>query len=132
MESPLRPQFGASWTAGLPRVGFVVLCLSALCSSQGASLAQPLAFRMGLGIGRQVRASFRPTAETLHEPRPSGHIPSHLRDKLVSVTKELSERLEAALDEVAANAGGPHSLWGAYKQVSWRRASQSDHWRRAN
>ncbi|KAA0167453.1 hypothetical protein FNF31_00892 [Cafeteria roenbergensis] len=83
---------------------------------KGASLAQTLAFRMGLGIGRQVRASFRPTAETLHEPRPSGHIPSNLRDRLVSVTKELSERLEVALDDVAANAGGPHSLWGAYKQ----------------
>lgn len=84
---------------------------------QGASLAQTLAFRMGLGIGRQVRAAFRPTAETLHEARPSGHIPSHLRDRLVGVTKELSERLEVALDDVAANAGGPHSLWGAYKQV---------------
>jgi hypothetical protein len=100
---------------------------------KGASLSQALAFRMGLGIGRTVDASFRPAPENVHEARPSGHIPLVLRDLLVGRCALLQERVETVGSTVSSSAGGEHSLWSAYRLVSccgwwwnfWRRINVS-------
>jgi hypothetical protein len=80
---------------------------------------------MGLGIGRQVSADFMPSPDTMHEPRPSGHIPSPLRVKLLEVVTEMQTRLTGAL---AKDENGIMTLWNAYRKVRQltRRSSLTD------
>lgn len=85
--------------------------------SQSATLAQCLAFRMGLGIGRQVGAEFLPSPDTMHEARPSGHIPSPLRAQLIGLVEELQGRLTGCMDDIVEHDASVMPLWKAHREV---------------